>query len=146
MFCFQTLEALCVLEARLQVGSVRLASGGIPLLPFHCPFTVSLCHPRACFCVHFVTAQQSVCSVGQCAHQQNCCQNCCQNCWPAPKLTARLFNNTLIVTHNHLCKCAIHACSSLIVTSVQSNFAAGSLVNTATLMCTCVGVQCLAIA
>ena len=54
VFCFLTLEALCALEARAQVGSARLPSGGVPLPPSRRPFIASLCHLRARFCAHFV--------------------------------------------------------------------------------------------
>ena len=52
VFCFLTLEALCALEGRAQVGLARLPSGGIPLPPLHHPLITR-------FYVHFVNPTQT---------------------------------------------------------------------------------------
>ena len=70
VFCFLTLEALCALEARAQVGLVKIPSGGIPLPSLHCPIIASLRCLCACFCVHFVRLTVATCSskLCTCAH------------------------------------------------------------------------------
>ena len=57
-FCFLTLEALCALEACMQVGLARLPSRGVPLLSSLHQFIASFHCLCTHFCVHFVIIQQ----------------------------------------------------------------------------------------
>ena len=70
VFCFLTLEALCSLEARTQIGLARLPSGGVPLPSSLHPFTASLRCPHVLFCGHFVSLTVTAClsKLCICAH------------------------------------------------------------------------------